>query len=67
MYQNARAERLSLLIKPKAVENALKTFDGADKLSKEEAEGILHFIRRNDLLALLPTIMEGVVVRLVTA
>ena len=39
----------------KAVEHVLKTFDGVDKLRKEQAVGILHFIWRNDVLAVLPT------------
>ena len=70
MYQNvdARAERLFLLIKPialwrsryrklwrKLLKMFWKTFDGVDKLSKEQAEGILHFIRRNGVLAVLPS------------
>ena len=43
----------------KALEEALaivlKTFDGVDELSAEQTDGIINFIRRKDVLAVLPT------------
>jgi len=39
----------------KALAEVLKTFDGVEELSAEQRNGIFNFIRRKDVLAVLPT------------
>ena len=37
------------------ITNVVKTFDGVDRLSAEQTDSISNFIRRKDVLAVLPT------------
>ena len=39
----------------KAIAKVLETFDGVENLSAEQRDGIANFIRRHDVLAVLPT------------
>ena len=39
----------------KAIAKDLETSDGAENLSAEQRDGIANFIRRHDVLAVLPT------------
>ena len=39
----------------KAIAKVLETFEGVENLSAEQRDGIANFIRRHDVLAVLPT------------
>ena len=39
----------------KALAKVLETFDGVENLSAEQRDGIANFVRRHDVLAVLPT------------
>jgi len=39
----------------KAITKVFETFDGVEKLTAEQRDGIANFIRGNDVLAVLPT------------
>ena len=52
----SRAERfLSDQDLKQAIAKVLETFDGVENLSAEQRDGIANFIRRHDVLAVLPT------------
>ena len=52
----SRAERfLSDQDLEQAIAKVLETFDGVENLSAEQRDGIANFIRRHDVLAVLPT------------
>ena len=38
-----------------SISNVLERFDGVEKLSDEQTSGVLNFIQRKDVLAVLPT------------
>ena len=50
----ANSATFELAVK-EAVRNVVKTFDGVENLSPEQMDGIVNFISRKDVLAVLPT------------
>ena len=44
-----------------SISYVLERFDGVEKLSDEQTSGVLNFIQRKDVLAVLPTMVGGMV------